>query len=88
MFVQTDLNFAPDVLRSVSVKNFKKKRRCACGFRRSAQTSKYFSYQFLWKIKLLLYFHVAEKKMSKGVGFEWLASVTVQIPFLPVIRIY
>ena len=24
MFVQTDLNFAPEVLRSVSVKNFKK----------------------------------------------------------------
>ena len=24
MFVQTDLNFGPDVLRSVSVKNFKK----------------------------------------------------------------
>ena len=24
MFVQTDLNFAPDVLRSVSVTNFKK----------------------------------------------------------------
>ena len=69
MFVQTDLNFAPDVVRSVSVKNFKKNADVLGDSGDVLRRPNIFLYQFLWKMKLLLYFHVAEKKKVKRRGF-------------------
>ena len=88
MFVQADLNSAPEVLRSVSVKNFKKNADVLVDSGDVLKRPNIFHISFSGEYNFYFTFMLVKKKMSKGVGFELLALVTVQIPFLPVIRIY